>query len=112
MSEQLASVLFWLIILIPLGVFARQIQQVRRGRRSKFKAAIVFFTFSILPVLLYALLLLVLVGIEEFTKLPMIMEETARTFLLVAGIGLAEVLLLTAILSIALWFLRAPGDAA
>ena len=113
MSEQLASVLFWLIILIPIGVFARQIQQVRRGTRRKFKGAILlFFSYSILPVLTYALVFLVLVGVEELTKLSVITEGFGRTLLLVVGIGSAEVLLLTVIFAIAVWFLRVPGDAA
>lgn len=112
MNEQLASLLFWLIVLIPLGVFARQIQQVRRGTRRKFKGAILFFSYSILPVLIYALVFLVLAGVEELAKLPVITEGIARTLPLVVGIGLAEVLLLTVIFAVALWFLRAPGDAA
>jgi hypothetical protein len=111
-NEQLVSVLFWLIILVPFGVFARQIQQVRRGARRKLKGAILFFSYSILPVLIYALVFLVLAGVEEFAKLPVIAEGIARTLPLVVGIGLAEVLLLTVIFAIALWFLRAPGDAA
>ena len=111
MSEQLASVLFWLIILIPIGVFARQIQQVRRGTRRKFKGAILLFSYSILPVLTYALVFLVLVGVEELTKFSVITEGLARTLLLVVGIGLAEVLLLTVVFAITVWFLRVLGDA-
>lgn len=80
--------------------------------RRKFKAALLFFSFSILPVLVYALVFLILVGVEEFTKLSAITEGMARTLLLVVGIGLAEVLLLTVIFAIATWFLRAHGDAA
>jgi len=111
MSEQFASVLFWLIILIPLGVFARQIQRVRQGTRRKFKGAIWFFSYAILPALTYALVFLVLVGVEELTKFPVITEGLARTLLLVVGIGLAEVLLLTVVFAITVWFLRVPGDA-
>lgn len=112
MSEQLASVLFWLIVLIPIGVFARQIQHVRRGTRRKFKGTILFLSFSILPVLTYALVFLVLTGVEELTRLSVIAEGFARTALLVVGIGLAEVLLLTVIFAITVWFVRVPGDAA
>lgn len=112
MSEQLAAVLFWLIILIPVGVFARQIQQVRRGTRRKFKGAILFFCYSILPVLTYGLVFLVLVGVEELTRLSVITEGFARTLLLVVGIGAAEVLVLTGIFAVAVRFLRVPGNAA
>ena len=112
MSEQLAAVLFWLIILIPVGVFARQIQQVRRGTRRRFKGAILFFSYSILPVLTYGLVFLVLAGVDELTGLSVITEGFARTLLLVVGIGLAEVLLLTLIFAVAVRFLRVPGNAA
>ena len=112
MSEQLASLLFWLIILIPFGVFVRQIQQVRRGTRRKFKGAILFFSYSILPVLTYGLVFLVLVGVEELTRRSVITEGFARTLLLVIGIGSAEVLLLTVIFAVAVWLLRVPGNAA
>jgi hypothetical protein len=112
MSEQLAAVLFWLIILIPIGVFARQMQQVRRGTRRKFKGTLLFLSYSVLPVLTYALVFLVLVGVEELMSLSVISEGFARTLLLVVGIGLAEVLLLSVIFAIAVWFLRVPGEAA
>ncbi len=112
MSEQLAAALFWLIVLIPIGVFAQQIRQVRRGRRSKFKGATLFFVYSILPVLTYGLVFLVLLGVEEHKGLSVTTEGFARTFLLVVGIGLAEVLLLTAMFAVVVWFLRVPGNAA
>ncbi len=111
MSEPLASALFLLIILIPIGVFARQFHQVRRGTRRRFKGALLFFSFSMLPVLTYALVFVVLTGVEELTRLSVISEGFARTALLVVGIGVAEVLLLTVIFAIAAWFVRVPGDA-
>ena len=106
MSEYLASIVFWLTILIPIGVFIRQIQQVRRGAPRKFKGIILFFSYSMLPVLTYALAIRSLVGIEELTKLSVISEGLSRTFMLVVGIGLSEVLLLTVIFAIAVSFLR------
>jgi hypothetical protein len=104
--------LFWLIILIPIGVFARQIQLVRRGTRRRVNGAIFFFAYSILPVLTYGLAFLVLVGLEELTTVSVITEGFARTLLLVVGIGLAEVLLLTVIFAVAVWSLRVPDNAA
>ena len=108
----MASFLFWLIILIPIGVFARQIQQVRRGRRRKFKGAILFFSYSILPVLTYALVFLALVGVEELTKLSVIGEGFSRTLVLVVAIAAGEVLLLTVFFAVMVSFLRPARDAA
>ena len=112
MSEQLASILFWLIILIPIGVFTRQIRQVRRGVRRKFKGAALFFTYSILPVSIYALVFLALVGFEELTNFSVISEGFSRTLTLMVGIGLGEVLLLTVIFAIAVSLLRPASNAA
>ena len=70
-----------------------------------------FFSYAMLPSLTYALVFLVLVGVEELTKFSVITEGLARTLLLVVGIGLAEVLLLTVVFAITVWFLRVPGDA-
>ena len=112
MSEQFASVLFWLIVLIPIGVFARQILHVRRGTRRKLQGAIVFFSYSILPVLIYGLVFVALVGVEQLTRHSVITEGFARTLPLVIGIGSAEVLLLTVIFAVVVCFLRVPGNAA
>ncbi len=109
MREQLVPILLWLIILVPIGVFAQQIGQVRRGATRRFKGGLLFFCYSIIPMLLYALLFFALVGIEELTKLPIVTEGEARTLLLVTGAGLAEVLLLTVIFAMAACFLRTPG---
>ena len=62
--------------------------------------------------LAYALVFLVLVGVEEYTKYSAITEGMARILLPVVAIGLAEVLQLTVIFAITSWFLRTHGDAA
>ena len=101
-------ILLWLIILVPLYVFARQIGQVRRGVTRRFKAGLLFFCYSIIPVVLYAALFFALVGIENLTKKPIVTEEAARSLLFVTGAGLAEVMILTVIFATAAPFLRAP----
>ena len=111
MGEQLASLLFWLIILIPIGVFIHHIQHVRSGMRGKARGTLLFFCFSLIPVLAYALVFLALTGIEEVTKHAVISEEFARTFLLVVGIGASEAVLLTGIFAIAVSLLRPEKNA-
>ena len=106
MSEQLAPLLFWLVVLIPVGVFVRQIHQVRNGVRGKAKGTALFFCFSFVPVLAYALAFLALVGVEEVTKHAMIGEGFSRMLFPVIGIGAVEVLLLTGIFAIVVNFLR------
>ena len=111
MSEQFASLLFWLIVLIPIGVFIRQIQHVRSGMRGKVRGALLFFCFSLMPVLAYALVFLALIATEEVTKHAVISEGFARTLLLVVGIGASEAVLLTGIFAIAVSLLRPAKNA-
>ncbi len=106
MIEQLAAALFWLVILAPIVLFARKIQQVRSGAQGKMKATGMFFAWALIPVLTFALVLFALVGIEELIKAPLIGEGIARTAVFVVGIGLVEVLILTAIFAIAARFQR------
>ncbi|MFM9882564.1 MAG: hypothetical protein ACKVQT_06010 [Burkholderiales bacterium] len=109
MRELLVSGLIWLIILAPIGLFIRQLAQVRRGIVRKWNAGLRFFCYSIIPLLLYALVFLAMIGIEEMTKSPIVTEGEARTLLLVIGVGLAEVLLLTVVFAITACFLRVPA---
>jgi len=100
MSEQVAALLFWLLVLIPIVVFIRQLQQVRSGTRGIWRGTVLFLRFSLIPVLAYVLGFLVLIGFEEVTKIAVIGEGLARTFALVTGIAVGEIMLLTAIFAI------------
>jgi hypothetical protein len=111
MSEQFSSLSFLLIVLIPVGVFIRQIQHVRHGMRGKARGTLLFFCFSLVPVLAYALVFLVLIGIEKATKHSLIGEGFARASVLVVGIGVSEVVLLTGVFAIAVSFLRPAKNA-
>lgn len=109
MDEQLAAALFWLIMLIPPGVFARQLMQVRRGTQRKARATVLFFVYSMLPVLLYIACFLLLVGAEELTARPLIGEGFARMLVPLVVISVAEVLLLTLVFGIFARLLHVPG---
>ncbi|MFN0299029.1 MAG: hypothetical protein ACKVQU_01610 [Burkholderiales bacterium] len=112
MIEQLAAALFWLVILAPIVLFARQIQQVQRGAQGKMKATGMFFVWALVPTLTYAMALFALVGIEQLIETPLVGEGIARTAVFVIGIGLAEVSVLTAIFAIATRFLRVARNPA
>lgn len=110
MADQLASIVFWLIVLVPIGVFVRQMRQIRSGTQRRSKGIVLFFSCSLLPILVYVLVFFTLVGIEELTEFALISEGVSRTLFLVIGIGLGEVLLLTVIFAIAASFLRPVGN--
>lgn len=108
MDEKLAAGLFWLIMLIPIGVFAGQLLRVRRGTQRKVRATLLFFTYSILPVLAYIACFLLLAGAEELTARPLISEGYARMLVPLAAVSVAEVLLLTLAFGITASLLRVP----
>jgi hypothetical protein len=106
MSELLAAALFWLILLVPLGVFVQQLRRVRRGTRGRAKAIALFFSYAILPALCYGATFFLLVGVEALTGRALIGEGFARMLLPVVGFALAEVLLLGVIFAITASVLR------
>lgn len=108
MDEQLAAGLFWLIILIPIGVFARQILHVRRGTQRKVRATALFFAYSMLPALAYIACFLLLAGAEEVTARPLISEGYARMLVPLVAVSVIEVLLLTLAFGITASLLRVP----
>lgn len=108
MDEQLAAGLFWLIMLVPVGVFARQILQVRRGTQRKVRATALFFAYSMLPALAYIACFLLLAGAEEVTARPLISEGYARMLVPLVAVSVIEVLLLTLAFGITASLLRDP----
>ncbi len=110
MNDQLAAALFWLILLTPIGVFARQIRQVRSGLQRKSKATVMFFAWSIAPLLAFLAVFMGLVGVEELTKKALISEGYARMLLPLAVINFAEILLMTVMFAIVIRLMRTPPD--
>lgn len=112
MNERIVSLLIWLMILVPIGIFIRQIKQVRSGAQRKIKATCLFFLYSTLPVLTYILIFAALVGIEEFMSEPLVSEGLARALIPAVGMALAEVLLLTCIFGLSAHCSRQVNNAA
>ena len=110
MIEQIVTILFWLILLGPIVLFAIRIRRLRHGAEGKLKATVLFFGLAVIPVSIYVLVLFALIGIEELIAKPLISEGMGRTALLIVGLGLAEVILLTAIFAIAASFVRVIKD--
>ena len=112
MNETIVSLLIWLMILAPIGIFIRQIKRVRSGAQRKVKGTLLFFAYSIVPALAYIAAFASLVGIEEFMNLPLVSEGFAMIFFLVVGIALVEVLLLTCFFALAVCCFRQIKNAA
>lgn len=111
MTEPLVPIALGAIILLPVAIFVWQLRRVRQGIESKAKGTILFFAYSILPVLLYIALFFVLVGIEALTGLAVINEGYARTVFVVVGIGTMLVLLMASIFGLLALLSKPRGKA-
>ncbi len=106
MIEHIITIFLPLIIIAPFAIFALQIQRVRKGIQKWLKATLLFAAFSILPVLIYALLIVGFIAVEELTKFSIVTEGIARSFIFIVVLGLGEVILLFLVFSIAAFFMR------
>jgi hypothetical protein len=104
--EYITTLSVLLILVLPLIIFFRQIQKVRHGTQKWLKATLLFAVFAFLPIFIYGLLIGVLIAFEELTKLPILTEGIARTFIFLVVIASGEVILLWLIFAIAAFFLR------
>lgn len=106
MSDIVVPSAFWLIVLLPFGVLFWQIRRVRRGTLSKGRAAMLFFFYSASPIVVYVAVFFALAAIEEIANIALITEGYARSLFLMTGIGLAWVLLMTAVFGVVALFVN------
>jgi hypothetical protein len=110
-SDLLAPVAFWLIILVPMVIFVWQMRRVRHGEVGKLRSLAKFFAFAMIPLLAYGLSFAALVGIEELAGQSLIGEGIARALIPAIVVGLGEVLLLSLLFAIVVSFMK-PNDKA
>ncbi len=108
MSDILVSSAFWFIILVTFGVLIWLVRRVRRGLLSKSRAVMQFFFYSASPIVAYVSLFFALVAIEEMTDIALIAEAYTRSLFLIAGIGLAWIVLMTAVFGVVVLFVARP----
>lgn len=109
MEEAIVPVLFWAVLLVPIGIFISQLRRVRAGTQSGGKGIVGFFSFAMIPVLSYVLMFFALIGIEEVTKIAIVGEGMSRSVVLVAAIGVSEVVVLTVPVAIVASVMRRIG---
>jgi len=77
------------MIVIPVYAFIEVRRRVKNGRTGRSRALLRYAVFAIAPVLVYILLYFLLVGFETLTRISVITEGLARSFFLLAGLGVA-----------------------
>lgn len=96
-----------LIYLVFVGtVFYWQAKLVTAGKSTKGKAIGLHLVYTIAPVILYGVVFIALVGIEELTDTAIIGEGYARTLPFVIVGGLTVALLGTLIFSFVVIFIK------
>ena len=79
------------------------------GKNSKGKAIMLHLAYTITPIILYGVVFLALVGIEELADTAIIGEGYARTLPFIIIGGLSVTLLITLMFSLVLIFIKQPN---
>ena len=96
-----------LIYIVFIAVISYwQVKLVMVGKITKGRAICLYLVYAILPVILYGMTFLALVGIEELIDVAIIGEGYARTLPFVIVTGLAMALMCTLIFSFAAIFIK------
>ncbi len=106
MEEILIPICSLLILFTPVVLFVRQFKRVRNGLDSRLKGTVFYAAYSAIPSLLFTLIFLVLIGIEEVFKISLVSEGYARAVIMLGGGGIGLVIFGTLIFSVALLFFR------
>ena len=81
-------------------VFYWQVKKVKAGECTKGKAIVLHAAYTMVPVVLYGVVFMVLVGIEEFTDIAIIGEGYARSLPIVIIGGVVVSFLATLVFSL------------
>lgn len=101
--------LYWIsMIMVPAFSFITLFLRVKRGVMKKFRAIRYFAGIAIIPIILYGLFFLLLIGLEEVAQIDIVTEELARSLFVVMGIGFIIWLLSLIIFGVTLAFFRKP----
>ena len=76
-----------------------QIKTIKAGKSTKRKAIGLYAVYTSAPILLYGIVFIAFVGVEELTNTALIGEEYARSLLFVMVGGLALVIVTTLLFS-------------
>ena len=99
-----------LIYLVFVGaIFYWQVKLVKAGKNSKRKATILYFSYTIGPIIFYGIVFLALVGIEELADMAIIGEGYARTLPFIIIGGMSMTLLSTLMFFLVVIFIKQPN---
>jgi hypothetical protein len=87
-------------------IFYWQLNNVKAGKCRRSKAIVLHAILTTLPVILYAAVFILLIGVEKFTDIAIIGEGYARTLLFVIAVGVAIAFLATFIFSLLVFVMK------
>ena len=96
-------------LIFVAAIFYWQVKLVMTGKNSKRKAITLNLAYTITPIILYGVVFLALVGIEELADTAIIGEGYARTLPFIIIGGLIVTLLITSIFTLVLIFIKQPN---
>ncbi len=109
-TEWIIPVYEVVMLVLPVCGFIALRRRVKRNVFTKARAFWYYTGFIISPVALYALIFLGLVCLEEVTRMSLVTEELARSFLILMGLGLVIWVVFSIIFGITLTFIRGSSS--
>ncbi|NIT13900.1 MAG: hypothetical protein GTN99_06585 [Candidatus Dadabacteria bacterium] len=85
------------LLVCPFIAFRYSASKYKKENASRLKAYLYFLSITSAPILIYTLICLSMVGVEELSGKAIIEESFARSFIIIAGFGLLLLLNLSVI---------------
>lgn len=98
------------IVVVPVYGVVWLRRRVKRGTMKKLRAFWCYAGLVLIPVIVYTLFFLVLVGVEQISRISLITEELARSLAIVIGLGLSIWLISSVSFGFSLAFTKAEAD--
>jgi hypothetical protein len=98
----IAPVFVLLILVVPIAAFPLALRHIRAGRWGRLSGIVRFAGLTLAPTVIFVLLCLLLIGLEELFGAALVPEELGRSMLLVVALGLLVGILAQVIFAVAL----------
>lgn len=106
MMESVLQLYGLAMVIFPVYAFVSLRKKLRHRLLSKPAALLRYVVLVLAPIVGYACVFALAIGIEELTPYSMVSEEIARSFVLAVVLGMLILLLGTTIFALSLFFLQ------
>ena len=99
------------MVVLPVYGFVSLRKRIRYGGLSKKRAALRYAGMVFAPMLAYAAVFLLAIGVETLVDVNLASEESARSFPLAIALGMMVWLVSVTVFAVGMYFVRGAADA-